>query len=347
MLPTSLQPDQEVQRWDDHVLMYEAVFEPFTLQFAHAAISALGLAAGQSVLDVGAGSGGAALAMAEQGLRVTAIDASARMIGRILARADGRGVRIEARVMDGQALQFDDATFDAGLSVLGIILFPDAARGLAEMRRVVRRHGRISIVTWTEPESYELAAELRVAIRSICPEQPAAPLPAQLRYRDMADFRALFMVAGLGEPKIVTATGKLQAPSARWLAERMAFAPGMAAAQYALAGNHNGPRRRTDPHRGRVCCRIRALLDLWGCLTDAPRFNCLNVCAADQPVGDRSSAVILGGHSRACRYAYTVLAAGTGSITVDRCRERKGISSPSRILPIERKSCEATDESPS
>ena len=78
--------------------------------------------------------------------------------------------------MDGQALQFDDATFDAGLSVLGIILFPDAECGLAEMRRVVRRHGRISIVTWTEPENYELAAELRVAIRSICPEQPAAPL---------------------------------------------------------------------------------------------------------------------------------------------------------------------------
>jgi hypothetical protein len=69
MLPTSRQPDQEAQRWDDHVLMYEAVFEPFTLQFAHAAISALGLAAGQSVLDVGAGSGGAALAMGEQGLR--------------------------------------------------------------------------------------------------------------------------------------------------------------------------------------------------------------------------------------------------------------------------------------
>jgi len=230
MLPTSRQPDQEAQRWDDHVLMYEAVFEPFTLQFAHAAISALGLAAGQSVLDVGAGSGGAALAMAEQGLRVTAIDASARMVERILARADGRGVRIEARVMDGQALQFDDATFDAGLSVLGIILFPDAARGLAEMRRVVRRHGRISIVTWTEPESYELAAELRVAIRSVCPEQPAAPLPAQLRYRDMADFRALFMVAGLGDPNIVTASANLQAPSARWLAERIAFAPGMAAA---------------------------------------------------------------------------------------------------------------------
>jgi hypothetical protein len=50
-----------------------------------------------------------------------------------------------------------------------------------------------------------------------------------LRYRDGADFRALFMVANLGEPKIVTVTAKLQAPTARWLAERIAFAPGMAA----------------------------------------------------------------------------------------------------------------------
>ena len=102
------------------------MFEPFTLQFAQAAISALGLAAGHSVLDVGAGSGGAALAMAEQGLRVTAIDASPRMVDRILARAAERGLAIDAQAMDGQALQFDDATFDAALSVLGVILFPDA-----------------------------------------------------------------------------------------------------------------------------------------------------------------------------------------------------------------------------
>src|SRR6516165_5793769 len=121
----------------------------------------------------------AALAMAEQGLRVTAVDASARMVERILARAEGRGVRIEARVMDGQALQFDDATFDAALSVLGIVLFPDAEHGLAEMRRVVRRHQRLSIVTSTEPENGRRDVELLAEIRWICPEQPAAPLPAQ------------------------------------------------------------------------------------------------------------------------------------------------------------------------
>jgi len=223
------QPDQEARRWDDHVGVYEAVFEPFTLQFAQAAISALGLAAGRSVLDVGAGSGGAALAMAGQGLRVSAIDASARMVDRILARAAERGLSIDARAMDGQALQFDDATFDAVLSVLGIILFPDAERGLAEMRRVVRQGGRASVVTWTQPENYELAAEVRAAIQSTWPEQPPAPLPAQLRYREEGDFRALFKAAGLGEPIITTTTARLEVPSARWLAERIGFAPGMAA----------------------------------------------------------------------------------------------------------------------
>src|SRR5512145_1684923 len=119
MLPTVSQPDQEPQRWDDHVFVYEDVFEPFTLQFAQAAVASLGLSAGQTVLDVGAGCGGAALAIAERGLRVTAVDASARMVERIGARAAERGVPIDARVMDGQALQLADASFDAALSVLG------------------------------------------------------------------------------------------------------------------------------------------------------------------------------------------------------------------------------------
>ena len=120
MLPNDLQPDQQPRRWDDHVRVYEGVFEPFTLQFAQAAIATLGLSAGQSVIDVGAGSGGAALAMAEQGLSVTAIDASPRMVDRILERAAERGVSIDAQAMNGEALQFEDATFDGGLSVLAL-----------------------------------------------------------------------------------------------------------------------------------------------------------------------------------------------------------------------------------
>lgn len=253
MLPMGRQPDQQPERWDDHVAVYEAVFEPFTLQFAHAAVSTLGLAPGQSVLDVGAGSGGAALAMAEQGLRVTAIDASARMVDRILSRAGERGVRVEAQVMDGQALQFADASFDAALSVLGVILIPDAERGVAEMRRVTCPGGRVAVVTWTQPHNFELATELRSAIQEVWPEQPPAPLPAQLRYREEADFCALFRAAGLDQPAIMSVTARLEAPSARWLSARIGFAPGMSAMMASLG-------ERTPAVLERFACELEARL---------------------------------------------------------------------------------------
>jgi len=228
-IATGLQPDQRPEQWGDHVSVYERVFEPFTLGFARAAIDMLELASGATVLDVGAGSGGAALALAANGASVTAIDASAGMIERTQVRAQAAGYAIQALVMDGQSLAFADASFSAALSVFGVVLFPDAVRGLQQMRRVVRPGGRIAVVTWTQPQNYELAAALRAATLEVSPDQPAAPLPAQLRYREAPEFIALFRAAGLPEPRIKVITAALEAPSARWLAERLAFAPGMAA----------------------------------------------------------------------------------------------------------------------
>jgi SAM-dependent methyltransferase len=231
MIPSELQPDQDLVRWDDHVLVYEQVFEPFSCRFAATAITALGLQPGARCLDVGCGSGGAALMLAEAGIRVDAVDASSAMIGRVRARARRIGVsdKVAAYVMDGQALPYSDHCFDAGLSVFGVILFPDAVRGLAELRRVVRPGGHIAIVTWTDPQNFELALELRAAIAELMPDQPPAPLPAQLRFRELADFQALHVAAGLHGVHVAKHTAQITAPSAQWLAEHMAFAPGMAA----------------------------------------------------------------------------------------------------------------------
>jgi SAM-dependent methyltransferase len=209
--------------------LYEIVFEPFSLDLAGSAIEALALRAGETVLDVGAGTGGVALALARRGCHVSAVDASPRMVERLEARAADSGFTIDARVVDGQALTYPDATFDAAVSVFGVVLFPDAVRGLAEMRRVVRPGGGIAVVTWTEPQHYELASELRAAVVAVRPEQPPAPLPAQLRFRERADLLALFHAAGLEDVQIDVRRAELTAPSARWLAARLPFAPGMAA----------------------------------------------------------------------------------------------------------------------
>jgi len=224
-----LEPDQQPHRWDDHVALYEDVFEPLTQSFSSAAIEALDPEPQSRVLDSGAGTGGAALELARRGHKVTAIDASLAMVARTRERASATGLVIETSTMDGQNLTFPDASFDAALSVLGVILFPDAARGLSELRRVVRPGGRIALVTWTAPEAYELVGELRAAALSVLGSLPARPLPAQLRFKDRENFQGLFAAAGLPAVEISEVTAELVAPSPAWLAERLAFAPGMAA----------------------------------------------------------------------------------------------------------------------
>ena len=235
MIPAALEPDQQSSQWDDHVSVYQDVFEPFSATFAKIAIAGLELRAGMRVLDVAAGSGGASLALADQGCKVNAVDASVRMVERMTARAAGRDVTAE--VMDGQELRFADRLFDAALSVFGVILFPDAVRGLAEMRRVVRRGGRVAIVTWTEPQAYELSSELRAAITAVRPGGNPSALPAQLRFRDRDACVGLFQAAGFDDVAIAAHSAALRAPSARWLAERLAFAPGMAAQLAALGAD--------------------------------------------------------------------------------------------------------------
>ena len=223
------EPDQQPHRWDGYVSVYEDVFEPLTQTFALTAIEALSLAPRSRVLDSGAGTGGAALELARRGHRVTAIDASMAMAKRVRERAQTSERMVEALAMDGQDLSFPEGSFDAALSILGVILFPDAVRGLSELRRVVRSGGRIALVTWTAPESYELVGELRAAALSVLGSLPSRPLPAQLRFKEKTQFEALFAAAALPAPEIVERVGELVAPSPAWLAERLAFAPGMAA----------------------------------------------------------------------------------------------------------------------
>ena len=151
------------------------------------------------------------------------------MVDRVNARARACGIQVDAQVMDGQQLGFADNVFDAAISVFGVILFPDAVAGMRELRRVVRPGGKVAVVTWTQPQNYQLAAELRSAIASVFPDAPSSPLPAQLRFREPPDFQALFRQAGFDEVRIAEHTAAITAPSAGWLADHLGFAPGMSA----------------------------------------------------------------------------------------------------------------------
>lgn len=236
-----LQPDQQPLLWDSYVSAYERVFEPLTSEFASRALDSLRLNPGDRLIDVAAGSGGASLLGLQRGLDVLAVDASQAMVGRIAERSGSLSVgpsSLRVAVMDGMALALPDCLFDAAISVFGVILFPNAELGARELARVVRPGGRLALVTWTEMERYELATRLQAAVTQVCGPQPPAPsLPAQLRFQDTSVFRALLSQAGLVVEALVRMQARWRLPSARWLADHIEFAPGMAAMTSRLASN--------------------------------------------------------------------------------------------------------------
>ncbi|MGU3404938.1 class I SAM-dependent methyltransferase [Methylobacterium brachiatum] len=229
-MTSHLQQDQQPPLWSRFAEAYEAAFEPLTDVFADAALQALELRSGELCLDVAAGTGGAALMAAARGARVVAIDAAEGMVARIRERGKEAGLPVRAAVMDAQALALSDASCDAGLSVFGIILCPDPVRALEEMGRVVRPGRPLAIVTWTEPQNYDLVTRLISAVTAVRgPQAPPTQGPAQLRFREEAALQALFKSARVPLDRIVRIEADLRARSAEWLAEHLAFAPGLAA----------------------------------------------------------------------------------------------------------------------
>lgn len=240
-LSAALQPDQQPARWNHHVDVYEAVFEPLSNSFARHALDLLAPRAGERLIDIGAGSGGAALLAAGRGADVLAVDASERMVARIRERAvSARAGHVHTAVMNGMALAVADASFDAAMSVFGVILFPDATGGMRQIARALKAGGRTAVVAWTESERYELINCLIDAIAKVRGPPPAPPtLPAQLRFREPAAFSNLLTGAGLHVERIVRVEEAWRLPSARWLADRLPFAPGMSAMLGALGAERD------------------------------------------------------------------------------------------------------------
>lgn len=100
---------------------------------------------GESVLDIGTGSGSLALLAAQTGARVTGVDVAADGIERARARAAELGLDVRLDVGDAQSLPYEDASFDVVLSSFGIIFASDHRRAAEELARVCRPGGRLGL----------------------------------------------------------------------------------------------------------------------------------------------------------------------------------------------------------
>jgi ubiquinone/menaquinone biosynthesis C-methylase UbiE len=116
------------------------------------------LAPGESILDVGCGTG--SLAIAAKGRvgtdgKVFGIDASPEMIARATSKAPKAEIDVSFKNAVAEALPFPDAQFDVVLSTLMLHHLPRNARQQCarEIRRVLKPQGRVLVVDFARAQS--------------------------------------------------------------------------------------------------------------------------------------------------------------------------------------------------
>jgi len=115
------------------------------------------LVAGESVLDIGCGTGTLAIVAKRQvgaNGKVCGIDASPAMIARAASKATRAGVEVSFWNAVAEALPFPDAHFDVVLSTLMLHHLPRKLRQQCarEVRRVLKPGGRVLVVDFGAPQ---------------------------------------------------------------------------------------------------------------------------------------------------------------------------------------------------
>jgi ubiquinone/menaquinone biosynthesis C-methylase UbiE len=151
-------------------------------------LEAADITTGSRVLDVAAGGGGQTLAAARRvgpSGRVLATDISPRILSYAAKVTAEAGLsNVETREADGEALDvLPAASFDAVISRVGLIYFPDRQSALAGMRRVLRPGGRIAAIVYSTPERnsfFSIPVSIIRQAAQLPPPQPGQPGPFSL-----------------------------------------------------------------------------------------------------------------------------------------------------------------------
>ena len=141
-----------------------------------------GVQAGSRVLDVAAGTGESTLMAAQRvGGRgyVLATDHSSSMLSVAAEAARKESLtNVETRVMNAENLELDVDSFDAVICRQALMLFPNPAKGLTEMRRVVKPEGKVAVIVFSalEKNPYQgIVFAIVQRLGNIPPPSPGEP----------------------------------------------------------------------------------------------------------------------------------------------------------------------------
>jgi ubiquinone/menaquinone biosynthesis C-methylase UbiE len=131
---------------------------------------------GERIVDIGCGTGNAALLAAERGAKVTGVDPAQRLLDVGAATAAERGLDVRFALGEAAEIPLDDDGVDAALSVFGVIFAPDPAAAAAEIDRVTAPDGRAVLAAWIPGGAISQAVRfVRQTMSEILGQPPASP----------------------------------------------------------------------------------------------------------------------------------------------------------------------------
>jgi ubiquinone/menaquinone biosynthesis C-methylase UbiE len=167
---------------------YAAVAHEIIPSLGPILVEAAGIGPGQRVLDVAAGAGNAAIPAAQAGATVVASDLTPELLETGRQDAERAGVFVSFEEADAEALPYADASFDAVVSVVGVMFAPHHQAAADELARVVKPGGTIGLISWT-PDGF--IGQMFATMKPYAPPPPPGAQPPPLWGRE-AHVRDLF-----------------------------------------------------------------------------------------------------------------------------------------------------------
>ena len=158
------------QRWAARQPVQDILLQPI----ADLLIDRAGIRPGERVLDVGCGSGSTTFAFARAvgpSGHVMGIDISAPMLARA-REVTPEGAPVEFVLADATIHSFAPENFDLLASRFGVMFFADPALSFANLRRAMRRSGRLAFACWREPRQNPLFMLPLQAVYQHVPKMP-------------------------------------------------------------------------------------------------------------------------------------------------------------------------------
>jgi SAM-dependent methyltransferase len=152
-----------------------APLEMLTTPEAARLVRFAGVEAGMTVLDVGCGTGVAAITAARQGAHVTGIDLTPKLVERAQENSRIAGLEVDWHEGDAEELPFEDAQFDIVISQFAHMFAPRPEVAIREMIRVLKPGGTLAFSTW--PPELMVGSTMALSGRFMPPPPPGIAPP--------------------------------------------------------------------------------------------------------------------------------------------------------------------------